>query len=363
MLLHIGAHKTGTTTLQAFLAANRARLRRAGTFYPDLDIIGAGTAKNHHAVAHGIAEWRDPALSRARVETFCAKVLSSSKKYACTILSSESFARHEVDGEGLDYWGRRDRFVSRVAAVLDPERVELVYTVRRQDAFATSLYGEKIKTGTYARSFEGFCAHDAQDLDFARQLDVWRRYYPRVRVLVYEDLPKGAAMPRAVLAALDVPVGKVAAVASANRSMSVELLALKLMMNRAGFEAAELNRLRRISTHPMLTELAGPAPHRLVWASHARLRRLVAQHAEGNARLLADPKLNLSPERDTLFPPIPAGAGEGEVVFDEFSDERLRQLCGAMMALDAGEHLYGQLRRVGDAMRADEGVWDERERS
>lgn len=43
VFLHIGAHKTGTTTLQAELAANRHALKKSGLIYPDFN-----GADSHH---------------------------------------------------------------------------------------------------------------------------------------------------------------------------------------------------------------------------------------------------------------------------------------------------------------------------
>jgi hypothetical protein len=34
LILHIGTHKTGTSSIQACMEANRARLRAAGVHYP-----------------------------------------------------------------------------------------------------------------------------------------------------------------------------------------------------------------------------------------------------------------------------------------------------------------------------------------
>ena len=55
-ILHIGQSKTGTTSLQGVLAANRAKLTRQGILYPYVLVHGMGlNLPNHNSFADSLA--------------------------------------------------------------------------------------------------------------------------------------------------------------------------------------------------------------------------------------------------------------------------------------------------------------------
>ncbi len=135
LLLHVGAHKTGTTYLQRMFDRNRARLRAAGLVYPD---IGPNDA--HHALA---GPWIDvdvpetfygpegpDGLWRRLVETYADE--------DCTvILSAENFSRarpRRVD-------------MAELARKLAPfDEVRVVYTLRRQVELVPAVWTQVAKS-------------------------------------------------------------------------------------------------------------------------------------------------------------------------------------------------------------------------
>lgn len=95
-VLHVGAHKTGTTTLQHLCALNRALLARHGVIYPEI-----GPGQGHHAL---LAIWSHvPKLPAQAHAADRAKALLAdlSARHAggrdTLLLSAESFSR-AVDG-------------------------------------------------------------------------------------------------------------------------------------------------------------------------------------------------------------------------------------------------------------------------
>lgn len=90
VILHIGPHKTGTTSIQAFLHCNSAALRKYGFCYPCTQEEG----QNHHDLLIGL---RDPVQFCATVKRI-RRILKESEDEGChtTIFSSEMFVEHEI---------------------------------------------------------------------------------------------------------------------------------------------------------------------------------------------------------------------------------------------------------------------------
>src|SRR5262245_26555179 len=81
--IHVGAHKTGTTSIQWFLQENRAELLKDGYFVPESETKRGA----HHALAEGLAgldvgKHRQPLVARsiaAIAETPAHAVIISSE--------------------------------------------------------------------------------------------------------------------------------------------------------------------------------------------------------------------------------------------------------------------------------------------
>jgi hypothetical protein len=149
-VLHIGAEKTGTTALQAFLTDNRRLLPAEGYAY----LESAGLPYNrklatycfnedrsddHHQVL-GIVE---PEKRKAWAEQFRqdldAEIRSLSSGVHTVIISSEHFHSRLLHHEEIQ----------RLKDVLSPyfESFSVVCYLRRQDQMATSLYSTALKCG------------------------------------------------------------------------------------------------------------------------------------------------------------------------------------------------------------------------
>ncbi len=116
LLIHAGIHRTGSTSLQQFLAANRAALAARGVAYP-------GEAVNHQALA-----W---ALKRGESGAREVLALVEAAGAARVVLSGEDFAIHTDLG-----WLRE------VAARHD---TRAVFYLRRQDHWLMSWYNQHVK--------------------------------------------------------------------------------------------------------------------------------------------------------------------------------------------------------------------------
>lgn len=98
VLLHIGHSRTGTTTLQALLAANRERLRTLGVDYPAVGTLSPPKGIAQHKLAFSLlAQWPQFAINAKTSREECwselTEYLKSIDNTTNTIfLSSEAFS-------------------------------------------------------------------------------------------------------------------------------------------------------------------------------------------------------------------------------------------------------------------------------
>lgn len=144
VFLHIGQEKTGTTSIQEFLHANRSKLAEEGVFVPQS--IGH---KNHKALAAYAlpAGSRDIAAMSVRGDT----TGESEGKVAAFRVKTESALTHEVAKRDYSVAILSSEDLSRLSSAEDVERclslvrkisqnVKIVVFVRRQDLLASSRY-------------------------------------------------------------------------------------------------------------------------------------------------------------------------------------------------------------------------------
>ncbi len=132
LLVHAGLHKTGTTSLQSFLASAADELRQRGILYPQSGIYGVA----HHNIAWQITRDRRFVSSLGTIEDLANEV---AKFDGDVILSSEDF-------ESL--LDEPERFAPlRSYPVFREREFIVVMYVRDQGSYVESLYLELLKHG------------------------------------------------------------------------------------------------------------------------------------------------------------------------------------------------------------------------
>lgn len=183
VFIHVGAHKTATSYLQAMFYSNRALLAQHGIIYPD---IGPNNA--HHALA---APWLStPDIpdsffgTPGRDQPWKQLVAQYAKVPGTVFLSAENFTR--IRPERVDMAALAERLSAF-------EEVRIVYTMRQQADLVQSLWMEVAKSSrvptlrkyvetafeerrgggvpidhgsVYTRLREGFAAEEIRLLDY-----------------------------------------------------------------------------------------------------------------------------------------------------------------------------------------------------
>lgn len=195
LLLHIGAEKTGSTSIQRALEKSRPKLRSAG-----IHLCGTAGHENHKMLAafaqpfgsrdialisQGVADDRDAYDAfTARVSERLSREVGASDADTFIITSEDLHRLH--DQRGLD----------ALSNLFNPlfDEIELVLFVRRQDRLAVSRYNTLVFHGYQ----KGFSFEDISEAvidrfyDFSAILDRWKKSFPDLKVRI---VPQGSETP------------------------------------------------------------------------------------------------------------------------------------------------------------------------
>jgi len=207
LILHIGTHKTGTTSIQKALAVNREWLRERGLIYP----AGGPFYSNrmpHHEWSHGLTGTDRRELERSA--SFIDHAASLGKDDDTLLISAEPIYRH-IDGADMfdfsdvgDYWDRRKRYVQTVATVLAGFDVRVIVWFREKVDFARSLFAELIRREKWNGSFDQFLEAFSVWFEYERHLELFCQAFPTVDVHSYE-IASEAGLVRYFFETIGVP--------------------------------------------------------------------------------------------------------------------------------------------------------------
>ncbi len=182
-ILQIGTEKTGTTTLQAFLAKNRDRLAERGIRYPRFP----GEFNHTGLAAYAMDDARNDAIRGAFGVHDPDAVTAFRTRF-------EAEAEAELAGEGTFVFCnehchsrlRTQEEVQRLADLLIPhfDRIDVSVYLRRQDQVALSLYSTRLKSG--GTSTEILPRVGAADpyFNYDSSLSLWEAAFGRTHVHV-----------------------------------------------------------------------------------------------------------------------------------------------------------------------------------
>jgi hypothetical protein len=183
LVLHIGMHKTGSTSLQQFFVRNRFLLQVLGINYPrPMGPNGRRLPKHNdlfQAISHEIRHKGTPhpifGSSAERIRAI-ENILKPGKT---TLISAEGFS-----GQKPDY----AKAFAPLARVAD---VRVICFLRRQDDWINSFYKQMVLSREVreTRTFDEFLnmPHTSRHLDYASILGWWAEAFGsnNIRVLIY----------------------------------------------------------------------------------------------------------------------------------------------------------------------------------
>lgn len=314
LYLHVGAHKTGTTTIQQFAAARRDLLASRGLYYPDFADIGRKSAPGHHAFSHALAgQATTPPFTEEHVESF-VRLCEQLGRGGHVLVSAEPMFRHQLGAGG--FWEKHARYVrrlrDRLASIGD---VVPVICLRRQDTFAASLVQEHIKRTASTRTLAQYAAANTHFMDYEQHVRLFESVFGSSIVLIYEELIAGDGLLRNFFRALGVELtANEATFRIANPSLHPALVLYKLRHNRERLDGEP------IGQGPLLqvSEELFPGEKRSLFPDE-ELDQVFAVHEASNARLAEHLGF---PADKPLFP----DRGPSPPRYDVLSDEDFHRI-------------------------------------
>jgi len=196
VVLHIGMPKTGTTTIQFFLANNAEALAANGCLYPS-------TGQLHHA-HHPLAAllldrrpglgWVDslvPAVDPALLQQLKREIRGS----ACStvVISTELFSFMRDTRKAIESFSEYD--------------LRILFFIRRQDYWLESLCRQEMKTGTYSQADpQEFIETRLWEADYLEYLERWGKYLDeaKLKVVLLDRRLASAPVQQRFLSACDI---------------------------------------------------------------------------------------------------------------------------------------------------------------
>lgn len=307
--LHAGAHKTGTTAIQQFAAANRATLLGSGLWYPDFQPVRDDAPTSHNPLAHSLAQ---PGGSRGLSAVQIRELVDYWREKAgnrSLLVSAEAFCRH-LDPEGGKEWlEQRKAYLKRLAAVFADFDVEVIFALRRQDRWAHSVYLENIMKGSdrAKMSFPEFRKFlEKRHLRFEDNIAVFEESFGPVRVLTYEGLSQDGNLFSNFFAELGLKnLKNLVDPGLVRPSLSIRQARMKKLLVPVIVSRSQNRRLNRVlGWQPLIkaSKWLWGEPENGFWESENVRREWLEKFEAENERL----RLNHFPNRLDLFSPMPS---------------------------------------------------------
>ncbi|MCI2400684.1 hypothetical protein [Aliiroseovarius subalbicans] len=247
IIVHAGFYKTATTSVQNYLAHNRAALTPWFDYYGPGDLHGAGATARQYG--------QKPFPWRLRAFRRDMRAFLTSIPDAQTIVISRENLTGAMPGH-RDWRGRTITGFSQAPQLLrvvrqelvrrfGPEvQIEILFTIRGRSAWLRSVYGHLLRSIHLTETDQEFAAQFAEFPDLrkvARELGAQHI----VTIESHADSPAGPA--QALLDLAGAPVAAQAALPPARRENTgqpPELMAQFLELNRSGQPKTELKQIK-----------------------------------------------------------------------------------------------------------------------
>lgn len=176
--LHIGTHKTGTTSLQTILSANQDKLRSFGYYYPKSATCADRFTPGHHLLCWAITlddykeyeEWTGEPVDLQTAWPNTLKEMNKANEHSF-IISSEYF------------WLLSEDQIQTLKEHLSNYNVKINICLRRQDQFLMSLYSERVKKGS-AKGFKEFIEEFRDFCIYSQYINRWEKVFGQNNITV-----------------------------------------------------------------------------------------------------------------------------------------------------------------------------------
>jgi len=310
LILHAGIHKTGTTAIQAFARKNRSAFAESGILYPQgrTNKRWEQPAEAHHEFAHALAD-KGKCLKWNQVENLTKSwAKEASDKGLDVLISSEAIYRHVLSSVQGSWVEKRKGYLNRLSNALSEFDVSVVLVLRRQDDYIKSLFQEAVMKNTPAgrKAFVDFRKQylaDHKKASFYENLRLFEAFFPKVNVLIYEDLVHNPGLCANFFSHLGLDNKNMAEVGVVRRSLDPRQTVLKIFLNRAiaspGQNAKALSWIHSPPVQELLDKYYRPEKYDL-WENLKARKDFFNLFQKENEKI----RKKYFPNKSVLFPPV-----------------------------------------------------------
>lgn len=200
--LHVGYHKTGTTSIQNTLSKNASSLENLGFFYYQDADYSQKWFKNH-TLALSIRKIKHPLIPLdEKPEIVWGRFVEAAdrSKAATIIVSSEVFM------EGVDK--------AYIKNCLRKFQVNIIFYVREQSDWIDSLYTEEVKHGYKKLVHEYFEDTKNKKFNYYDEIESWADIFGKERIIVrdYNEVIKSHGLLNDFMALIGLDVNDTKAI-------------------------------------------------------------------------------------------------------------------------------------------------------
>lgn len=216
LILHVGDHKTGSTTIQNAFAAHRVRLKGRKLLYP-------GNLNHNYLREHMSAldrTGKDKAGKQGQPNVARLRQMIEQTDADFILLSGESF-------EGFDPAALKALLQQHFAPLV--REIRIIAYVRPHASRLLSTYAEQCKIGWYSGSLDAFFAKASKRFAYHPRLAAWRSQFGNgfiVRPMIRDELRNGDILEDFIVSAFGDGEYDVQPVRASNESLGLEDLVM-----------------------------------------------------------------------------------------------------------------------------------------
>lgn len=308
-VIHVGTHKTGTTSLQRFAGSNRKELKKRGIWYPSYAEIGlTDTHYGHHQIALALAGQERANLSESAARQFVEYIDRKRNPGETVLISAEPFYRltmgmdqktHRWRSSSASYWGARVEYIAKMRETFPFDDVEILICLRRQDSFARSVYQERVKVTKFNDTFPAFLHKDRAIFDYLGQVEAFAQHFPKIRVVTFEGLLEKGDLHSSFFGLFGADISFAKTPPVANVSLPLEFVEFKRLLNKTSISREDADRIGKELLNMAQGDVLRPARN-LDWLPFEDMAGFLGSFERDNERLR---RLFAASLPAPLFPP------------------------------------------------------------
>lgn len=196
LYLHIGAQKTGTTTIQAALSHSRNRLRQAGLTYPDVEPDDLNKVSHYNSLRGFFTRQADQIAS---TRSFVQRVNGISGDVLLSAEALSNWPAYKPDQTADAYWIAKQRILMKMREDIKDPDVKVIFCIRERASYLKSLFKQHLKvlerpSTSIEDELRGFLRREMVRSDMQRQVRVWQKVFGEVRVIRFDDHAKDGSL-------------------------------------------------------------------------------------------------------------------------------------------------------------------------